>query len=186
MYNVPEQFAAFNKSNVDAFVAFFGIATSSTERIVDFQVKTAKAAFAEAVKNARTLSAVKDPQEWVQVSTALVQPSAETVAGYARQLYALGAETQAEFTRFVDEQMSDLNKQIVSTLDQAAKTGPAGSDVAVAAAKSAVTAANQAYDVFVKAGRQVAALTEASVQAVSSAGVQAANSAASASKKKAA
>ncbi|MEO8037545.1 MAG: phasin family protein [Betaproteobacteria bacterium] len=186
MYNVPEQLAALNKTNVDAFVEFFGITTTSTERLVDFQMKTAKAAFAETVKNVRTLSTVKDPQEWVQVTTALAQPSAETFAGYARQLQSLAAESQGEFARYVDEHINELNKQIVSMLDQAAKTGPAGSDVAVAAAKSAVAAANQAYDVFVKAGRQVAELTDASVQAVASAGVQAANSATPTSKKKAA
>lgn len=185
MYSIPEQLSALNKSNVDALVALVGIAATGAERLLDFQVKTAKNTFGDAVKNARTLAGAKDPQEWLQVGTALVQPSVEKVTTYSRHIYALAAETQAELTRFVEEQVSGFNQQVASALDQAAKNGPAGSDVAVAAAKSAVAAANQAYDVLAKAGRQVAEVTEATVQAVASAGLQAANSA-PAGKKKAA
>ncbi len=184
MTSIPEQLSALSKSNVDAFVAFFGITSTGAERLLDFQVKTAKAAFGDAVKNTKTLAAAKDPQEWFQVGAALVQPAAEKVTTYSRQLYALVTETQSELTRYVEEQVSEFNKQVASALDQAAKNGPAGSDVAVAAAKSAVAAANQAYDVFAKAGRQVAEMTEASLQAVASAGLQAANSATPTGKKK--
>ena len=42
---------------------------------------------------------------------------------------------------------------------------PAGSDVAVAAVKSAMAAANQAYDAFSKATKQVAEATEATMTA---------------------
>jgi len=186
MYSIPEQLSALNKSNIDAIVAFFGITSAGAERLLDYQVKAAKAAFGDAAQNVRTLTSIKDPQEWAQIGTAVVQPSAEKLTSYARHLVALTTETQSEITRYVDEHISDLNKQIVSMLDQAAKTGPAGSDVAVAAAKSAVAAATQAYDVFAKAGRQVAEMTEATVQAVATAGVQAANSTTATGKKKAA
>jgi phasin family protein len=186
MYSIPEQLSALNKSNVDAMVAFFGITSSGAERLLDFQMKTAKAAFDDAVKNIHTLTNAKDPQQWAQIGASVAQPAAEKLSAYARHLSGLTTQTQGEITRYVDEHMSALNKQIVSMLDQAAKNGPAGSDVAVAAAKSAVAAANQAYDVFTQAGRQVAEMTESTVQAVASAGLQAANSATPTSKKKAA
>jgi phasin family protein len=185
MSNIPEQLSALNKSNVDAFVALLGITSTGAERIVDLQLKTAKAAFEESVKNARTLTDVKDPQDWIQLGTHWVQPAAGRITEYARQWQALATETQAEVTRYVEAHVATANKQVVSWLDQAAKTGPAGSDVAVAAAKSAVAAANQAYDVFAQAGRQVAEVTEATVQSVANAGLKAANGAAHAGKKKA-
>lgn len=186
MYKFPEQFSALNKANVDSFVAFAGIASTSAERFVEFQLKAAKAAFEDTVKSVRSVTSIKEPQEFLQFGTATLQPATEKAAAYARQLYALASESQSEFTKFVDEHVTEFNKQVVSYLDEAAKTGPAGSDVAVAAAKSAVAAANQAYDVFSKAGRQFAEVTETTVQAVASAGMRAANTATPTSKKKAA
>lgn len=186
MYKFPEQFSALNKANVDSFVAFAGIASTSAERFVEFQLKAVKSAFEDTVKSVRTVTSIKEPQEFLQFGTATLQPATEKAAAYARQLYALASESQSEFTRFVDEHVTEFNKQVVSYLDEAAKTGPAGSDVAVAAAKSAVAAANQAYDVFSKAGRQFAEVTETTVQAVANAGVRAANTTTPTSKKKAA
>jgi phasin family protein len=186
MYSFPEQFSALSKANVDSFVALAGITSASAERFVDFHTKAAKAAFEDAVKNVRALATFKEPQEFLHFGTAAVQPGAEKAATYARQLFTIASETQSEFTRFVDEHVTEFNRKVVAFLDDAAKTGPAGSDVAVAAAKSAVAAANQAYDVFTKAGRQFAEVTETTVQAVASAGVRAANSATPAGKKKAA
>lgn len=186
MYSFPEQFSALNKASVDSFVAFAGITGTSAERLVDFQTKAAKAAFEDTVKSLRALATLKDPQEFLQFGTAAAQPGAEKVAAYARQLYTIASETQSELTKFVDEHVTEFNRKVVAFLDDAAKTGPAGSDVAVAAAKSAVAAANQAYDVFSKAGRQFAEVTETTVQAVANAGLRAANSATPAGKKKAA
>ena len=70
----------------------------------------------------------------------------------------------AEKTRF-----ADANKNLTSALDKAVKSAPAGSDVAVAAVKSALAAANQAYDAFSKASKQVAEATEATMTAAGTA-----------------
>jgi phasin family protein len=186
MYSIPEQLSALNKSNVDAMVAFFGITSAGAERLLDFQMKTAKTVFADAMKDVQALTSIKDPQQWTQMGATFAQPAAEKLSTYFSHLSGLTTKTQSEIARHVEEHISALNSQIVSMLDQAAKNGPAGSDVAVAAAKSAVAAANQAYDAFAQAGRQMAEMTESTVQSVASAGLQAANSTIPTSKKKAA
>jgi hypothetical protein len=48
------------------------------------------------------------------------------------------------------------------------KTAPAGSDIAIAAVKSAMAAANSAYGTISKTAKQVAELTEAGVAAATS------------------
>jgi hypothetical protein len=78
------------------------------------------------------------------------------------------AETQAELNKFFEERIAETNKTFVTVLDQAVKNAPAGSDVAVAAVKSAMAAANQAYDAFSKATKQVAEATEATMTAAGS------------------
>ena len=78
-------------------------------------------------------------------------------------------------SKVFEGQVAELNKGVATALDKAAKSAPAGSDVAVAAVKSAIAAANSAYDSMSKArqaGRRdrqanVAAATNATVKAVS-------------------
>ena len=89
--------------------------------------------------------------------------SLETITAYMKDSYDILSESQADVTKIVDARLTEVNKAIVSTLDQAEKNAPGGSDVAVAAMKSAVAAANQAYDAFSKAGKQVQEVTGATV-----------------------
>jgi phasin family protein len=165
MYNVPEQMVATNKENFETVIAFAGITTAGAEKLIELQLRTAKNFFADAVKNAKALAAVKDVQELTEIQTAIAQPVADKATTYARSVYAVIAETQAELNKFFEERIAETNKTFVTVLDQAVKSAPAGSDVAVAAVKSAMAAANQAYDAFSKATRQVAEATETTMTA---------------------
>ena len=61
--------------------------------------------------------------------------------------------------------------------EKTAKASPFGSDVALAAVKQAVNAANSAFDNLNKAAKQAAEFTEAGVSAATSAAVKAAGTA---------
>jgi len=165
MLNVPEQFVATNKENLDTFLTFTGIAAAGAEKLIDLQLKTAKAAFAEGARNVQALAAARDIQQFTEIQSAIAQPAAEKASAYARSVYAVFAETQAELTRFFEARVGEVNKNMTSALDNAVKSAPAGSDVAVAAFKSALAAANQAYDAFSKATKQVTEATEATMTA---------------------
>ena len=169
MYSVPEQLLATNKESLETFVEFAGIAAASAEKLLDVQMKIAKAIFADTVKHAKTVVAAKDVQELTEIQTSVVQPSTEKVAAYGRSIYSVVAETQTEMSKFFEVRFADVNKNLTTALDKAMKSAPAGSDVAVAAVKSAMAAANQAYDAISKASKQVAEATEASITAASGA-----------------
>ena len=168
MYNVPEQLLATNKEALEMFVEFAGIAAAGAEKLLDAQMKIAKAVFADSVKHAKTVVAAKDVQELTEIQTTSVQPSTEKAAAYGRSIYSVVAETQAELSKFFEVRFADANKNLTSALDKAVKSAPAGSDVAVAAVKSALAAANQAYDAFSKATKQVTEATEATMSAATS------------------
>jgi phasin family protein len=165
MHNVPEQLVATNKENLETVIAFAGITAAGAEKLIELQLRTAKNVFADAVKNAKALAGVKDVQELTEIQTSIAQPVADKVATYGRSVYAVIAETQAELNKFFEERIAETNKNFVTVLDKAVKSAPAGSDVAVAAVKSAMAAANQAYDAFSRATRQVAEATEATMTA---------------------
>jgi len=58
-----------------------------------------------------------------------------------------------------------MNKSVVMLMDKLSANAPAGSDVAIAAVKSAMAATNSAYDSFTKAVKQATDLAEANVTA---------------------
>jgi phasin family protein len=163
MYNVPEQLIAANKQYLESVIGLAGILFVGAEKLIDLNVKTAKANFADAAKSATALTGLKDVQEFSDIQGTFVQPAADKLAAYGRGIYAVASETQSDLAKFFEARLAEANKSFVTALDNAAKNAPAGSDVAVAAVKSAVAAANQAYDVFSKASRQVVEATEATV-----------------------
>src|SRR6476620_301507 len=160
LFNVPEDVTSQAKSNFEQALKFTQTATEATEKLFDLNVQTAKAAGADVVSQIKALTSVKDVQELTALQTTFAQSNAEKVAGYARAVYGWATETQSEVSKLFETQVAELNKNIVETIDRAAKSAPTGSEFAFAALKSALTAANQAYDVMSKAGKQVAAYTE--------------------------
>jgi len=165
MYQAPEQLMALNKANLEAAVRFAGIALEGAERMFELQLKAAKSAFADGVQQAKTLAEVKDPQEFAQLRNTLVQPSLEKATSYVKSVYDVAAATQSEINKLVEEQVSEYNKQVVTALDKLVKTAPAGSEVAVAAVKSAISAVNSTYDNLSKSAKQFAEMTQANVEA---------------------
>lgn len=182
MYNTPDQISSANKANVETLLTVANTAFASAERIAALNLNTARTLLEESVSNAKALLAVKDVQELVNLQGSLAQPALDKAIAYSRSLYEIATQTQEEFGKIVEAQFAEVNKNVATALDKAAKNAPAGSDVAVAAVKSAIAAANSAYDTMTKAAKQVAEIAEANVAAATSATVKAVSSAPKAKK----
>jgi phasin family protein len=165
MYQAPEQLLALNKANLEVAAKFAGVALQGAERIIELQLKAAKAAFADSVENAKAIAAVKDVKELAALKDTLAQPSIEKATAYAKDLYDVTAATQAEFGKLVDEQIADFNKQFVTVLDKMVKNAPAGSEVGIAAIKSGIVAANGAYENLSKVAKQITEVTQSNIEA---------------------
>ncbi|MBU0751913.1 MAG: phasin family protein [Gammaproteobacteria bacterium] len=179
----PEQLSTANKANVETLLTLANTAFASAERIAALNLNTARVLLEDAVGNAKALMAAKDVQELMTMQTALAQPALEKAVAYSRSVYEITTQTQEELGKVFEGQFAEINKNVSTALDKAAKNAPAGSDVAVAAVKSAIAAANSAYDSMSKAAKQVAEMTEANVAAATSATVKAVGSAAPKAKK---
>lgn len=165
MYQTPEQIIALNKANLEVAMRFAGVAIEGAERMMDLQLKAAKTAFADSFEGAKALAAVKDFQQFAALKDNLAQPSLEKATAYAKSVYSVATETQAEFGKLVEVQVSDFNKELVAGLDKMVKNAPAGSEVGVAAVKSAITAVNAAYDNLSKVAKQFAQATQSNLEA---------------------
>ena len=168
MFNVPEQLVAANKSYLETAVGITAATLQAAERLFDLQLSAAKTSLAENTTNAKALIAAKDAQEVMALQSAFAEPVFEKALGFSRSLYEVTSQTQAEITKLVEERVAEFNKAVVATLDKVVKTAPVGSDIAVAAIKSAMAAANSAYGTISKTAKQFSELTEAGVAAATS------------------
>lgn len=154
MYTAQEQFAALNKANLEAATRFANVALGGAERLLEIQLKTAKEALADSVESVKTLSTVKDMQQFADVKDTVAQPAFEKATEYMKSVYEIASETQAEFGKLMELQFAGLNKQFVVALDKFAETAPAGSEAGISALKSAIVSGNAAYENLSKVAKQ--------------------------------
>jgi len=169
----PEQILASHKANVETLFGLTNKAFEGVEKLVELNLQVARTALEEAADNTRAVLSVKDAQELLALQAAMLQPSAEKAASYSRQVYEIAAATSAEVTRVAEAQFAEVQQKFAAAVEVAAKNAPAGSENAVALVKSAVAAANNAYESVSKAAKQAASVAEANFQAVASTAVKA-------------
>lgn len=184
MFATPEKLAAWNKANVETMLTLANTGFAGVERLAALNLNTTRSALEEGVANVKALLGVKDMQEMMNLQSAWAQPALEKVVAYWRSVYEISTQTQEEFAKVFEAQYADFNKSVAAALENAAKSAPAGSEVAVAAVKSALTAANSVFDNMSKAAKQVADIAEANVTAATNATVKAVGVAANAPKAK--
>ena len=172
-----EQFAAANKAAVDSLLSVANTALASAERIANLNLETARAAFEDSAANTKALLGAKDVQEALAIQASLAQPNIDKAVAYGRSVAEISTQTQEELTKLVEAQFGDFQKSVAGMLEKAAKSAPAGSDVAVAAVQSAIAAANSAFDNMRKSAQQVTALAQNNIAAATSATAKAAKKA---------
>jgi phasin family protein len=167
MNPISQDLNAVVKAQFDNVIRAATVAAEGAERFTELQLKTVKAGFEDGVKQVKALAAIKEPGELQALSSKLYQPTVDKATAYAREVYENVATTQAEFTKLLESQVAEFNKQAVVALDAVVKNAPAGSEVAVAAFKQAFGTANQAYESFVKSFQGMSTLVETSVPTTS-------------------
>jgi phasin family protein len=164
MYNAT-QFAELNKTNVAQATRIAAIALENAQKLMKLNLATAEAAFAQSVEGASAVAAVKDVQEFFALPTKYAESGVESVVGYSRSLYEVVSQAQSQYSALAEEAMAGYTKGLASWVENASRSAPAGSDVAINAMKSTVAATTAAFDQFQKASKQVVSLADASVRA---------------------
>ena len=173
-----EQILAAHKANIETLFGLTTKAFEGVEKLVELNVTASRAALSEAANHTQAVLAVKDAQELLALQAGLFQPLAEKTAAYSRHLYDIASGTGAEFGKAFEAQATDAQKAFTNLVDSAAKNAPAGSETAVAVMKSAVSAANNAFESVQKAVKQATDAAEANFNAVAASAADAAKTAA--------
>ncbi len=178
-----EQVLASHKANVETLFGLTTKAFEGVEKLVELNVTASRAALAEAANHTKSVLSVKDAQELLALQASLLQPLAEKTAAYSRHVYDIASGTGAEFSKAFEGQFADAQGKFLGVVDNAAKNAPAGSEAAVAVMKSAVSAANNAFESVQKAVKQASDIAEANFNAVTSTAVNAAKTTTTAKKR---
>jgi phasin family protein len=165
MYVTPEQIQAANKSNVETFLAVANAQFAALEKLASLNATVVKNAFEDSIASTRALLGAKDVQEFVGLQNTFAQPAIEKAIAYSKSVYEVATDTNAQLSKVAERRVAEWNENFVSLLDKVSKNAPAGSDIAVAAVKSMLAAANSAYDNMNRVAKQATEMAEANVSA---------------------
>ncbi|MGV0953942.1 MAG: phasin family protein [Fluviibacter sp.] len=171
-----EHVLSANKAAIDTLLSVANTALATAESLAALNLGAAREALSDSANNAKAVMGVKTPQDAASLNATLGQPAVEKAVAYSRSVYEISTGAASEFSKMIQAQFAELNKAAQDLAEKTAKASPFGSDVAMAAVKQAVTAANSAFDNLNKAAKQAAEFTEAGVSAATSAAVKAAGS----------
>lgn len=146
MKNPIEQFAASNQANLQALEALSGQAFAGVEKFVELNMAASKAVLSESFVHAKAILAVKDAQEFMALQAGFMKPMAEKSTAYADHLKSIITGSGEEFTSAVEASSAKAQKAFATAVEEMVKSAPAGSEAAVAAFKSALTAGQNAVE----------------------------------------
>jgi len=186
MTKTPDQLSALAKPTLDTYLKSATTAFESVERLIALNLNTARSALEDGSGFVRALLAAKNPKEILDLQSSFAQPLAQKSLAYYRSGYEIVAQSLEECLKPYELQFAEANKLAIIAIEKAAQAVPGGGEVAVAAMRSAIAAANSTYDSVTKATRQAVEITEANVAATADAAIKAIEANAVATHKKSA
>jgi phasin family protein len=158
-----EQVAATQKANLDSLFGLTDKLVEGVEKLTDLNLQLIRSTLADTQEHAlRTLS-VKEPQEWLALQASIAAPMAEKAQTYSRQLSEIVSAIQAAFAGLAQAQCEAYGRRVQTLVDDIARSAPAGSEAAVAALNSAITASSALYETLQKTGQQAVEVATADV-----------------------
>ena len=172
MFTKPQDFA---KSGFNFALFFANTAFDGIERLALLNLAAARSMFEVSLSNIESLLGAKDVQSFVSLHKELSTPSIEKGLEYSRNVISIASETKDKIAKEVEVHVADTSAKVTGLVEKALAAAPAGSEVAVAAVKTAIKSANEAYEGLNKVAKQAAEVAEASVAAATNATLKAAN-----------
>ena len=179
----PEQIAAAQKANLETLAGLTNQALKSVEKLVELNMQIAKSSLSESMSNAKKALEVRDVQQLIAQQAQMIQPMAERMMSYGRDLYEIAQDSSQAFTKTAEAELAANQKKLQSMVDEWTKNAPAGSDAAVQMMKQAIAAANNSYETSQKAIKHAKEVAQANMQNAADTVTKAATKAAKASKK---
>lgn len=179
----PEQIAAAQKANLETLTGLTNQAIKSVEKLVELNMQIVKNSLNESMSNAKKAFEVRDVQHLIAQQAEMVQPMAEKMMAYGRDLYAIAQDSSAGFAKTAESEIAAGQKKLQAMVHDFTKNAPAGSDAAVQVMKQAIAAANNSYETSQKAIKHAMEVAQSNIQNATDTVTKAATKAAKSVKK---
>jgi len=159
-----DQFAAANEAAVSQFTQFAQLTLANTEKLAQLALGAARENVEQVTAHAQALAQAKDVHEVIALNSAALEPVVKRAYAYSRTAYEAAAETNGEVKRAFEKQTAELNRAAIAALEEAFKYAPTGSGSVVENVKTAMAAAQSAYNNLASINKQVYDTVEKAVE----------------------
>ena len=164
-----DQFAAANEAAIEQFAYFAKLSLGNIEKFTELGLGAARESVTQATRHAQSLAGARDVNEALAINSAAVEPALKRAYAYSRTAYETAAASSDEVKKVLEQNSAQLNKAAIAALEEALKYAPAGSESVVGNLKTAIAAAQSAYNNMTSINKQIYDTVEqnvASAQAV--------------------
>jgi len=159
-----DQLTSANEAAIEQFAYFTQLSLANIEKFSQLGLGAARANIEQATAHAQALAGAKDVHEVIALNSAAIEPVVKRAYAFSRTAYETAAETNTEVKRVFEKQASDYNRAAVAALEEAFKYAPTGSEGVVDNVKTAIAAAQSAYNNFTSINKQILDTVEKSVE----------------------
>jgi len=159
-----DQFTAANEAAINQFAHFAQLSLANLEKFAAIGLDAARDSVEQATAHAASLAGAKDVHEVIALNSAALEPVMKRAYAYSRTVYETAAETNAEVKKVMEKQAAELNMSATTSLEEAFKYAPAGSEAYVGNVKSAMAAAQNAYENLASINKQLVESVEKTVE----------------------
>jgi phasin family protein len=168
MLNV-ERVVAAQKTQLGTAFGAGATVFEGIEKLARLNLQAGRATLDECAEACRAMLKITDPQQFVALQSAALEPATAKWAGYAGQVYAIVAATGAELRQIAEQSATEAQNNIASALEATLKDSPAGSEQATAFVKSAFATVNAAFEKLQSTYRQMGEVADAQVETLTAA-----------------
>ena len=159
-----DTFSAANEAAIDQFNQLARLSLANVERLAGLGLGVARETVEQATAHAQSLAGAKDVHEVIALNSAALEPVMKRAYAYSRTAYESAAEANSEVKRVIETQSAEYNRAAVAALEEAFKYAPAGSESVVDNVKTAIAAAQSAYNNMASINKQIYATVESAVE----------------------
>jgi phasin family protein len=168
-----EQAVASQRASIETLSNVWTKAFGCIEKLTELNLRAAKSTLAENQAIASAALSTKDPQELFALHAKRAQAAMEEAQSYWRHVSNIVFNTQVELAASAEAQFRQRQHDTQAFVDTVATNAPAGSEAAVSALQSVVTAASEATSATIGASKRAAerarGIAENNVKAAASA-----------------
>ncbi|MEM5458278.1 phasin family protein [Paraburkholderia sp. RL17-373-BIF-A] len=151
---IPQQLVAAQQSSLETLFGLTNKAFEGFEKLVALNLQVGKATLAENQEIVAKALSAGNPGALFALQASLSQPVAEKVVAYGRQVHEIVSGVQSEISAAATAHGQQVQRDAQGFVESLQKNAPAGSESAVAAWNSVLSAANATYESANKAAKQ--------------------------------